>query len=163
MADSQTPQEEGESAAELWAVVGLDAAEGEREAVEERGHGAADGGGGALGEDSGSQDAAAVVYQGELVASFGQVHEVHLASFSGEGLGVAGPDGLGLAGMEDEGTGPLEDAVDAAQAAGDEAGLSEVGMEAANAQAELSVSAADDVQYPALQSVRAPPRPFGAV
>jgi hypothetical protein len=41
--------------------------------------------------------------------------------------------------MEDEGASPLEDAVDAAQAAGDEAGLGEVGVEAADAQADLSV------------------------
>jgi hypothetical protein len=96
VADAQAVQEQAEGAAELGAVVGLDAAKGEGEAVEERRQGTADGGGGALGEDGGSQDAAAVVHQGELVASFGQVHEVHLAPLSREGLSITNPEGLGL-------------------------------------------------------------------
>jgi hypothetical protein len=52
----------------------------------------------------------------------------------------------------------MEDAVDAAQAAGDEAGLGEVGVEAADAQAKLAVNLADDVQNAALQSIGAAPR-----
>jgi len=135
VADAQAAEEEGKGAAKLGAVVGLDAGEGEGKGAEEVGHGSADGGGGALGEDGGSQKAAAVIHQGELVAFFGQVHEVHLAPLSRQGLGIAGPHRLGLAGMEDQGAGSLEDAVDAAQAARDEAGLGKGGVETTDAQA----------------------------
>jgi hypothetical protein len=109
-----------------------------------------DGGGGALGEDGGGEKAATIIHQGELAATFGQVHEVYLASLSGERLGVASPDQPGLAKMED--------AVDAAQAARDEASLCEVGVEAADAQAKLAVNLADDVQNAALQSIGAVPQ-----
>ena len=114
-------------------------------------------------EDGSGQKAAAIIHQSKLVASLGQVHEVHLGPLPREGLGVTGPYRLGLAGMEDEGAGPLEDAVDAAQAAGDEAGLGEVGVEAADAQAELSVSVADDVQHATVEGGRAAAWTSGAV
>ena len=47
----------------------------------------------------------------------------------------AGPRQLGIAGTKDQGTGSLEDAVDAAQATGDEAGLGKGGAETTDAQA----------------------------
>jgi hypothetical protein len=71
VADAQATKEKSEGTTELGAVVSLDTAKGEREGVEKKGNGAADGSGGALGEDGGSQEAAAVVHQGELVASLG--------------------------------------------------------------------------------------------
>jgi hypothetical protein len=124
-------------------------------------HDSAGGGGGTLGEDGGGEKAATITHQGELVATFGQVHEAHLALLSGRRLGVAGPHRPGFAEIEDEGTGPLEDVIGAAQARGDEAGPGEVNVEGADADAKLAVNLADDVRNVVLQSIGAVPRRFG--
>jgi hypothetical protein len=116
-----------------------------------------------LGEDGGSQKAAAVIHQGELEASLGQVHEIHLGPLSRKGLGVTDPDGFGLAGAEDQDAGSLEYPVDTAHAAGDEAGLGEVGVETADAETDLAVNPADDVQHAALESGGAAPRASATV
>jgi hypothetical protein len=163
MADAETVEEAGEIAAELGAVVSLDAAQGEGQGLEEPWQGPADSGGGAPLQDSGGQETAAVIDQGELVASLREVHEVHLGSLTRDRLGVAGPDGLGLTGPAHQGPTAAEHPVDAAQAASDEVGSAEVGVQPADAQGQLPVSATDDIQDLSLESVGATTGPPWAV
>ena len=137
VADAQAAEEDGEITAELGAVVRLYAAQGEGDGLEEAGQGPADSGGGASLQDSGSQEAAAVVDQGELEASLREVLEVHLGPLSWILLGVAGPDGLGFAWSAHQRPAAAEHPVHAAQAATDEASLPQIGIEAAHSPAHV--------------------------
>src|SRR3972149_5404313 len=137
---------------------GAGAAGGEGEAPQDPWKGAADGGSGASLQDSGPQVAAAVVNEGELVAFLGQVLEVHLGALPGNGLGVANPDWFRFARPQRQSPAAAQHPVDAAQAAADEAGLLQVGVQPAHSPAQLPVSAANDVQNQAGEGARATPR-----
>ncbi len=122
MTDAETVEEAGEIAAELGAVVRLDAAHGEGDRLEEAWQGAADSGRGAPLQDGSGQKATAVVHQGQLEASLREVLEVHLRPLPWILLGVADPDGLRLPPEADQCPAAAEHPVQATQAAGDEAG-----------------------------------------
>src|SRR3989304_5287952 len=158
VADAQAFEQGGEIKAELGAVVRLDAAQGEGERFEERWKGATDGGGGALLQHSGPQVAAAVVNEGELVAFLGKVLEVHLGPLSGDSLGVANPDWFRFARPQRQSPAAAQHPVDAAQAAANEAGLLQVGVQPAHSPAQLPLSAANDVQNLSGEGARATPR-----
>jgi hypothetical protein len=163
MAGAQTAEEEGEIVADLEAVVRLDAAQWEGDGLEEPRKGATDGSSGALLSDRCGEQPAAVVHQGELLASLGEVLEVHLGLFSWQGLSVARPDGLRLAGPAHQSATTAEDPVHAAQAAGDEAGVLQIGIEAPHSPAQLAVGVTDGIQDLTGESVGAAPRPPGAI
>jgi hypothetical protein len=159
MSDAQPLQKLAQLAAELRTVVCLDAAQREGERVEDAREGTTDSGHRALFQDSRTQEAAAVVNKGKLESLFREVFEVHLRTLAGKGFGVADPDGLGLAWTGHQSAAATEYPVDATQAAADEAGLLEVGVQTAHAGVQLAMAAADNVQHLARESVRAPARP----
>jgi hypothetical protein len=76
---------------------------------------------------------------------FREVFEVHLSTLAGDGFGVADPNGLGLARTAHQGATAAEYPVDAAQAATDEAGPLEVGVQTAHAGIQFTMAAADDI------------------
>lgn len=141
-------------------ATGLDVGMADAETVEEARQ---DGGGGAPLQGGSGEEAAAVVHQGELVAFLREVLEVHLGSLSRDGFPVADPDGFRLARSAHKSATAAENAMDAAQAATDDSGLSEVGMQTTDADVQLAVSMADNVQDAPLESGRAMPGPSRAI
>jgi len=163
VADTLLAQELGKGLAELRAVVGLEATEGEGERLEQLGQRLTDGLGGAPGDHRGRQGAAAVVDEGDLEAALGEVLQIHLRPLPWPGFSVPLPDGLGLAGAPDEGAGAAEHPVDGAQAATDEAGLPEIGVEAADAEPEAAMDEPDAIEELGRERGRAAPGPARAV
>jgi hypothetical protein len=94
--------------------------------------GATDSGHCPLFQDGRAQEAAAVVDEGELEALLREVLEVHLGTFARDGFGVAHPDRLRLAWAAHQSATATEYPVDATQAAVDQAGLLEVGVQTAH-------------------------------
>jgi hypothetical protein len=90
---------------------------------------------------------------------FREVFEVHLGTLAWDGFGVADPDGLGFARTTHQSATAAEYPVDATQAAADEAGPLQVGVETAHAGIQFTMAAADNVQRLARERVRAPVRP----
>ncbi|HLC28761.1 MAG TPA: hypothetical protein VJL07_04875 [Dehalococcoidia bacterium] len=80
-----------------------------------------------------------------MEAAAGQLLEVHLGTLARYRLGITDPDRLGLTKPLNESTTASKDPIDTAQAAGDQAGLLEVGVQAADAETELAVAAAHDI------------------
>src|SRR3972149_5042488 len=103
---------------------------------------------GCPGSDAGVTYAQALEGPGQLTADLGAV----------VCLGTAGPEGLRLARPTHQGATAAEHSIDGAHAATDEAGLPQMGMQAAHSPAQLPVSATDGVQHLAWQSARATPR-----
>src|SRR3972149_3746945 len=160
---SQAIEKAGQFTAEFGTVVSLDTADGEGGLLEQLWQGTADSGGGAAFQDIPSRVAGAVVDEGELVAPLWQVLEVHLGPLPRPFLSVAGPHRLRLARPAHQGATAAQHSVDGAHAATDEAGLPQMGVEAAHSPPQLPVSVANGVQDLPRQGAGAAPWPPGTI